>query len=48
MNVITKAGTPPEKNLIYTRSRSDSSYHLRVVALRNGKVTERISEFYVD
>lgn len=47
-DVITKAGTPPAKNLVYTRSRNDSSYHVRVVGLRGGKVTDRISEFYVD
>jgi len=47
-DVIARVGAPPAKNLIYTRSRNDSSYHVRVLALRNGKVAKRISEFYVD
>jgi outer membrane protein assembly factor BamE (lipoprotein component of BamABCDE complex) len=46
--VIAAVGASPAKNLIYTRSKNDSSYHVRVIELRNGKVAERISEFYVD
>jgi outer membrane protein assembly factor BamE (lipoprotein component of BamABCDE complex) len=46
--VIAQVGAPPAKNLIYTRSKNDSSYHVRVIALRDGKVAQRISEFYVD
>jgi outer membrane protein assembly factor BamE (lipoprotein component of BamABCDE complex) len=46
--VIALVGAPPAKNLIYTRSKSDSSYHVRVIGLRDAKVTEKISEFYVD
>ena len=46
--VIGQVGATPAKNLIYTRSKNDSSYHVRIVALRDGIVVQRISEFYVD
>jgi hypothetical protein len=46
--VSAAAGAPPAKDFIYTRSRNDSNYHLRIVALRYGRITDRISEFYVD
>jgi hypothetical protein len=41
-------GEPQEKSLIYSRSKADNSYHVRTVILRNGKVSQRVAEFYVD
>jgi hypothetical protein len=41
-------GEPHEKSFVYSRSKADKSYHVRAVIFRAGRVTERISEFYVD
>jgi hypothetical protein len=41
-------GSPKEKTFVYSRSRGDKSYHVRVILFRGGKVIRRISEFYLD
>ena len=46
--VVGQVGLPIEKTFVYSRSRNDRSYHVRVIDFKNGKVNERISEFYVD
>jgi hypothetical protein len=46
--VLGQLGEPREKTLVYSRRPTDVSYHVRVVLLRDGRVAERISEFYVD
>jgi hypothetical protein len=47
-SVRTVLGEPQEKSLVYSRSKADNSYHVRTVILRNGKVSQRVAEFYVD
>jgi len=34
--------------LRYARSTHDSSYHVRVIVLRDGRVAEKLHNFYVD
>ena len=46
--VLQLLGEPREKTFVYSRRPTDVSYHVRVVLFRNGRVAERISEFYVD
>jgi hypothetical protein len=41
-------GEPREKSFVYSQSKVDKSYHVRAVIFRDGRVTERLSEFYVD
>ncbi len=37
-----------ESILRYARSAHDSNYHVRVIVLRDGRVSEKLHEFYVD
>ena len=41
-------GEPKEKSFVFSRSKGDNSYHVRAVIFRDGRVTERTAEFYVD
>jgi hypothetical protein len=47
-DVEKRLGSPSEKTFVYSRSRGDKSYHVRVILFRGGRVTKRISEFYLD
>ena len=47
-DVVRLLGEPGERTFVYSRRPTDASYHVRVVLFRNGRVAERISEFYVD
>jgi hypothetical protein len=46
--VMRRLGEPREKCFVYSRTPNDGSYHVRVIVFQHGKVTERLSEFYVD
>jgi hypothetical protein len=46
--VLRLVGEPREKTFVYSRRPTDVSYHVRVVRFRDGRVAERIAEFYVD
>lgn len=41
-------GEPAERSLAFSESRSSGSYRVRVVLIREGRVTGKIASFYVD
>jgi outer membrane protein assembly factor BamE (lipoprotein component of BamABCDE complex) len=47
-DVLKILGEPAIKTLVYSRSANDKSYHVRAVKLTRGKVSARLSEFYLD
>lgn len=48
IEVVGRLGAPSEKSFVYSRRPTDVSYHVRAVVFRDGRVSERIAEVYVD
>lgn len=46
--VLRLTGPATQESWVYSRSAHDQSYRVRVVVLKQGRVRERLSKFYVD